>query len=200
MATISEQIRDKILSSEKGTIHFLSDFNYLGNDNQVRNYFVRMEHKKILVRLAQGIYLLPNIDPDIGILYPSGDTIAEAIAERDKAVILSTGALALNKLGLSTQVPMNSVFITTGTPRVILIGERKIIFKKAAPKNFSYKGQILPLIIFALRELGQKNVDSKILEKIREILIKHPEGTFMEDVVLAPAWIRKILLRIKNEL
>ena len=59
----------------------------------------------MLVRLAHGIYYYPKEDKEygLGIIYPSVEDIAQAIAKRDKAKIVPMGAYALNRLGLSTQ-------------------------------------------------------------------------------------------------
>jgi len=73
-----------------------------------------------------------EIDPIIGELKPSAESIADAIRKRDKARIMATGAMALNALGLSTQIPMNVVYLTDGAARRINLGKRKIVFKKGS--------------------------------------------------------------------
>ena len=84
----------------------------------------------MLVRISQGIYLYPMRNR-FGILKPSIDDIAVAIAQKDKARIIPSGLTALNKLGLSTQVTMNdAVYLTDATAREIKIGNRTIVFKQ----------------------------------------------------------------------
>ena len=79
--------------------------------------------------------------------YPSVEDIAQAIAKRDKANIVPMGAYALNRLGLSTQMPMNVVFLTNGAPRRIKIGNgRGILFKHSSSgRNFAYKSELMML-------------------------------------------------------
>lgn len=55
------------------------------------------------------------------------------IAKRDKAHIIPTGELALNALGLSTQLPMNVVYLTDGSARKIDLGKRKDCFQENKP-------------------------------------------------------------------
>ena len=195
----SKRIKEAILSGEEGHIYFIKDFTDYGSDNLIAKILYRLEKNNILVRLAKGIYLYPVITR-FGITYPSLYQIAKAIAERDKAQIMPTGSTALNQLELSTQVPMNAVYITTGTSRVIKVGKRKITFKRSAPRNFAYKGTIFPLVVFAMKELGKKNIDSSILKQIEEILLKRlneqEQDSFSHDIILAPAWIRNLLLPI----
>lgn len=68
-------------------------------------------------------------------LRPSIEDIAYAIAEKDKARITPSGLTVLNKLGLSTQVTMNAVYLTDAAARKLIIGNRKIIFKRSVPRN-----------------------------------------------------------------
>jgi len=69
----------------------------------------------------------------LGILYPPIDEIAKAIAKRDKARIIPTGIQALNLRGLSTQVPMEVIYLTDGAQRNITIGNQSSS-KKPVPK------------------------------------------------------------------
>ena len=67
------------------------------------------------------------------------------------------GAYALNRLGLSTQMPMNVVFLTNGAPRRIKIGNgRGILFKHSSSgKNFAYKSELMMLVVTAMHRRKQ---------------------------------------------
>ena len=154
-----------------------------------------------LVRLTHGIYLFPVIDKQIGLLYPSPEKIAKAIAKRDNARILPTGSHAMNLLGLSTQVPMNVVYLTDGSPRKVDIGNRKITFKKTSPRNFEYKGKIIPLVVGALKEIGEDHIDEEQLKQLERVLLHSEEKKILlNDTNLAPTWIKKIILPLINKL
>jgi hypothetical protein len=79
---------------------------------------LRLKEKEILVRLAHGIYFYPIIDKELGVLFPSTEKIAKAIAIRDKAKVVPTGVLALNKLGLSTLL-LSFIFSSNGHQIII---------------------------------------------------------------------------------
>ena len=72
----------------------------------------------------------------LGIIYPSVEYIAQAIAKRDKAKIVPMGAYALNRLGLSTQMPMNVVLLTNGAPRRIRCVETSSTHEP--PQRYTY--------------------------------------------------------------
>ncbi len=69
------------------------------------------------------------------------EEIAQAIAKRDRVRIMHTGTYALHKLSLTTQVPMQVVYLTDGAARKIKIGKCNIIFKNTTPKNWYQTGK-----------------------------------------------------------
>lgn len=191
--SVQTRIENKIKSMKRGSILFPSNFDDIGNVEVVKKSLLRLENKKFLVRLAHGIYLYPKQDKLLGVLYPTIEEIAVAIAERDKARIIPTGTTALNKLGLSTQIPMNIVFLTDGAPRSIVVGKRTIKFKRTSPKNLAVKGEITSLIIQALKEIGKDNVTAEQLERIKIHLENEKQEIIEHDSKLAPVWISKIM-------
>jgi phosphoribosyl-AMP cyclohydrolase len=141
--------------------------------------------------LAHGIYLYPKVDKELGVLFPSTEEIAKAIARRDKARIVPTGVQALN----TTQVPMKVVYLTDGAARTVKVGKRTITFKKTSPKNLSVKGELSGLAIQALKTIGQNKVDAKTVENIQAILKNESIENIINDAKLSPAWINKILMQ-----
>jgi hypothetical protein len=196
---IEHRIAEALKIFHKGSIVFVDDFLDFGSPESVKKSLYRLAEKDVLVRLAHGIYLYPKVDKELGILYPSTEDIAKAIARRDKARIVPTGIHALNKLGLSTQVPLKVVYLTDGAARSIKVGKRTITFKKTTPKNLMTKGEISSLVIQALKTIGRSKVDEKTLRKIRSILKNESQEQIIHDARLSPAWISKILTQAVDE-
>ncbi|RUA31658.1 MAG: hypothetical protein DSY76_01260, partial [Bacteroidetes bacterium] len=78
IVTVSKQIEQNILKRKKGQVLFVSDFVKFGNYDTIRKALQRLVKKEKLLRIATGIYYYPKIDKQLGILYPSIDTIARA--------------------------------------------------------------------------------------------------------------------------
>jgi len=192
---VEKKISTILKKYPKSSVLFVDDFLDYGNSESVKKALLRLKEKEILVRLAHGIYLYPKVDKELGVLFPSTEDIAKAIARRDKARIVLTGVQALNKLCLSTQVPMKVVYLTDGAARSIKVGKRTITFKKTSPKNLLAKGEISSLVIQALKTIGQSKVDNVILLKIHKLLKKEKSENILSDAKLAPAWIKKILMQ-----
>lgn len=190
--SVKEKIKDEIQLGKKGKIVLPSDFEIRYGVENTKKSLLRLTNEGFLERLARGIYLNPERDELLGVIYPDTETIAEEIALRDNARIIPTGIQALNLLGLSTQVPLNAVFLTDGSPRTITIGKRKIKFKKASPKNLAAKGRLSGLAIQALKEIGKERVSRENIDKIKEHLKNEDPDNIYHDMKLAPSWISDI--------
>jgi predicted transcriptional regulator len=193
MQSVEDKIERTIKSKPRGFLLFPDDFRHIGTAESIRKALQSLKEKGIITPVAHGIYVRPEIDPVIGEVTPGIDEIAKAIAKRDKARIVPAGVYALNRLGLSTQVPLNVVYLTDGTARKIKIGKRAITFKKATPKNLAAIGEISKLAIQALRAIGKENVRPEEIEKIQKLLRKENPVHLQHDYKLAPEWIRRII-------
>lgn len=197
--SVENRINRAISNYKRGKIFFPSNFSQFGSSSAVRQALNRLEDKGRLIRLAKGIYLYPKKHKILGVLKPTIEEIALAISKRDKARIIPTGINALNKLGLSTQVPMKMVYLTDGTPRTIKVDNRTIKFKIASPKLLSVKNETNVLIIQALREIGKENIDSTVIDKIKNILKEIDLEDIKHDFKLAPVWISEIIESLIEE-
>ena len=148
-ASIYNQIESKIKRSKPGQIILPSDFKDLGTSTAIRKTLSRLAEQKVLVRMGQGIYVVPIHDKVFGEVLPSMEEIAASLAKKEHVKIMPTGQYALNKIGLSTQVPMKMVFLTNGTKKNITIGKSSIVFQPTTTKNANlFHFYLLGAIIF----------------------------------------------------
>ena len=194
---MSESIEIKIIRKvkrAKNDILFSADmFTRFGNAKAVAKSLERLVLKGKLGRVATGFYVLPKTNEKFGVILPSIDDIALAIAKRDKARVVPTGSYALYQLGLTTQVPMNVVYYTDTSARFVKIGKRTIKFKKASSRNLAFNGEISMLAVQALRSLGKGNATDEEIELIKRNLQNENPIHLKHDLLLAPVWIRELL-------
>jgi len=193
MDSIDDHIKIEMAKADKGTIFFTEDFLNFGSAKAVGKALERLSNKGEITRVARGMYATLEEHKLFGEIRPSIEEIAKAIAKRDKARIIPTGVLALNVLGLSTQVPLNTVYLTDGSARTIKVGKRTIKFKKTTPKNLSVLGEISSLVIQALKEIGKENVTTNEINMVLKHLKKEKTEHLEHDINLAPEWIRVIM-------
>lgn len=193
----------KIAGLEPGTVVFPEEFVECGSSLAIRSALLRLCKSEKLVRVAQGMYVVPKYDDSdlgLGLLLPGFDELAAAMARRDKARIVPTGVYAQNILGLSTQVPMNFVYLTDGSARkVVLNNGRGILFKHVAPRNLAFGNELMMLVTFALKDLGQNGVEDWQVKRVQELLRNEPKEAAMADLPLMPEWIRKIVREAYDE-
>lgn len=194
--SIENIILNSIKKCRRGTVFFPSDFSKAGEKSAVLKALERMTADGTIIRVARGIYCYPKIDKELGlgVLYPTYEEIAQAIAKRDKARIVPAGVYAMNRLGLSTQVPMNVVYLTDGSPRKVSIdGNRGILFKHVSPRNLSFHNQLALLINSALKEMGRGKVSGEDEDRIKSLLRKEQKDSVLQDLKLMPDWIASIV-------
>ena len=197
-----ESVDSKILAIVKkcgrGKVFFKQDLSRISNPKRVQKALEQLTDAGRIIRVARGIYCYPKIDKffNTGIVPPSCDDVAAAVAKRDGAKIVPTGAHAMNRLGLSTQVPMNFVYFTDGKSRKIeLLDGRSITFVHTALKNLQFKNSTAMLITFALKEIGQENIEQQQIAHIQNIIRQEGKDKIMQDIVRMPDWIKNIIFK-----
>jgi len=195
----TNRVETAIAAEPAGKIFFISDYAGIGTPDAIRKALIRLCDSEKIIRLAQGIYYKPKFDNKLGlgILLPNTDEIAQAIAKRDHSRIVPTGDTALNLLGISTQVPANAVYMTDGSPRRVSVGNgHGILFKHTSDlKSLSYHSKLLMLIVSAMRAIGENMLTEEQMGIFREHLCNVTEADFKKDIKLAPAWVRKELIK-----
>ncbi len=194
--SVYQQIEAKVKRAKEGTLFVPDDFRQFGNKTVVHTALHRMVKKSLLTRISHGIYAKPRISKLLNKeVLPDVEKVARAIARRDKARLLPTGAYALYALGLSTQIPLKVVYYTDGKARKIKVGQTTILFKKTTPKNLALRGRISKLVVQAMKEIGKDKLLPKEEKKILDILKKEKIQDLKHDIALAPQWIAEIMAR-----
>jgi hypothetical protein len=193
--SISSQIENKIKRSRPGQIILPSDFKDLGTSTAIRKTLSRLVDQKVLVRMGQGVYVIPIHDKLFGEVLPSMEEIAASLAEKEHVKIMPTGQYALNKIGLSNQVPMKMVFLTNGTKKNITIGKSSILFQPTTTKKLAMVGSISSLLFLGLEELDLNRLKESELEKIIALLKKEDQNNLKHDLKLTPARISDFVIK-----
>jgi hypothetical protein len=194
--TYTKQTKKRIVEDldhhPKGRFIFPCQFDFDLPEN-IRKALRRLAKEGTLVKLGQGIFYYPKKFPDGTVIYPTTDEIARAVAKRDGVVIIETPQHALNRLGLSTQIPMRPVYLTSGPKKTIKIKNMCIEFIPASPKFFQTRGKFTGELILALKALKPGSLDSQRFEIIRDVLERETPANIKHDLQYAPGWARKAL-------
>ena len=81
-----------------------------------------------------------------------------------------SGAAAENYFGLSTQIPMKIVYVTSGSARKLSVGNTVIEFKRGVPKNFAFKDKTMATLCLALKSIGNGKITDEQIIVLRDFL------------------------------
>ena len=185
-------LKQRIEAMPEDCILFRSDFPEYHTEF-VGSILSELTAEGMLVKIAHGIYAKPR-KSKFGVVLPSVDKVVQAIAVRDNAEVLPSGMTALKALGLSTQVPMNYTYLTTGSERTVNLSNRKVVLKRGVPKNFCYGTRLISLLVQALKALKKENVGEEELNIIQQLVLKEADKeALVKDVDMMPAWMKRII-------
>lgn len=193
--SINHTIELKINRFKPGQVFLPSDFKELGTSTAIRKKLSRLVETGQVERMGQGIYVIPKNDKVFGKVLPSMEQLAEALAKKEHVKIKPSGQYALNKVGLSNQVPMKLVFLTTGNSKKIQIGKNVLIFKSTTAKKLSMKGDITSLLFLGLEELDLQKISPTQMDRIIEFLKQESPQNLKYNLRLAPSKVSDFVVK-----
>jgi hypothetical protein len=189
-------ILKRIRAKHRGSVFIPRQFAHLGTRAAVDQALSRLQRTGQIRRLTRGVYEFPKIHPRIGVLSPSPEAVAKAMAERTGSRITISGAKAANLLGLSAQVPMQNVFWTEGPSRTVRIGNQTVSLKHVASSKMIGAGTEAGIVIQAVRSLGQKGVHEIPVHALARRLPRSVKRAVKRLTPTAPAWSQPVLNQI----
>ena len=121
METLSKRILDEVATRPKATPVYAKALLHLGKRAAVDQALSRLARRGQLLRVDRGLYLRP-IETRFGTRAPSVGRVLEALETEAGETIAPSGASAANKLGLTTQVPVRMIYLTSGRSRRLQFG------------------------------------------------------------------------------
>lgn len=197
---VIDRIKDRITTLEKGTVLTISDFLDIANYDAAKNALSKLEKEGTLKRELRGIYKTPNYNKVLRIEVPANpDEIARAIAKNNKWTIIPKGDSALNKLGLSTQVPAVYEYVSDGPSKEYEYGKFKLKMHKRSNKYIGGVTSKSGIVIEAIKTIGQKNMNDDYRKKIAGRLSNEDMAILLEDGRVTARWINEEIIKILKE-
>lgn len=105
---------------------------HLGNRAAVDQALARLARSGELLRLGRGVYVRP-VETRFGKRAPAVEKVVHGIARALGETVVLHGAAAANNLGLTTQVPVRSIYLTSGPSRRLTLGRQTVELQHARP-------------------------------------------------------------------
>lgn len=187
----------RVRASGRGSVFTPSDFLSVATRSSVDQALSRLVKGGQLRRLARGLYDFPKLHPKLGPLSPAPDDVAHALARETGSQVQIAGARAANALGLSTQVPAQSTYLTDGPSRRVVLGKRVVDLRHASPKHLIAPGSPAGTVVQALRHVGPVRA-ADVAQVAARQLSANDKKTLASTALQAPAWMRPTLVSIAN--
>ena len=174
-----QEIRERILSAEEGSVFSTSDFADIADTNTVRSALYRLIQDGILRRILNGVYEKPKYSKLLD-EYVAADpeAVANALARSYHWTIAPCGNTALNLLGLSTQVTAVWSYISDGPYKTYEWNSTKLEFKHRTNKEITGLSYMTSLVIQALKTLGRSNITPEVIQMLSEKLTDKDKQAF----------------------
>lgn len=192
-----QEIRERILAAEEGSIFSTSDFADIADTNTVRSALYRLVQEEILRRILKGIYEKPKYSKLLNeYVAPDPDAVAKALARSYHWTIAPCGNTALNMLGLSTQVTAVWSYISDGPYKTYEWNTTKIEFKHRTNKEITGLSYMTALVIQALKTLGKINVTQEVIETISSKLSDTDKTALLKEGCESTDWVYSTIRQI----
>lgn len=192
-----EQIETKILGMPLGSVFVAFDFVDSASYDNIRQIFSRLENEGKIRRILPGIYDRPLysqiLDQEVS---PNINAVAEAIARKNNWSIIPSGNVALNLLGISTQVPAKWEYFSSGDTKDYQVGNTSISFTHRADKELNRMSTKTALVIQAIKALGDENISDEIIVKFAGRLTAEEKTQLLTEAKPTTAWIYEIIKQI----
>ena len=196
-SSIYTEIRKRIEASEPGTVFLTSDFTDIATTTTVRKCLGRHVEEKNIRRIIDGVYEKPVYSKLLKEYIPANpDAVAYAIAKSFHWTIAPCGDVALNKLGLSTQVPVVWSYISDGPYRKFSWDNITLSFKHRANREISFMSETTALVVEALKTLGKERIDDSTIQNLRNRLPEAEKKKMIEEARGVSEWIYAVIRKV----
>ena len=197
---IYTEIKRRIELAEPGTVFLTSNFTDIATTTTVRKCLGRQVEEKKIRRIMDGVYEKPIYSNLLKEYIPANpDAIARAIARGFHWTIAPCGDVALNKLGLSTQVPVVWSYISDGPYRKFSWDGITIAFKHRANREISFMSETTTLVVEALKTMGKDRIDDSTITILRNKLPEAEKKKMLKEATGVSEWIYAVIRKVCAE-
>ena len=186
---ISASVRERIESLPQERAFTPRSFLDLGGRAAIDKALSRLAESGTIARVARGVYAKPKASRFFGEVLPAASEVARVIAEANGERISVHGAEAARELGLTTQMPVRNVFLTSGRSRQRKVAGSVVEFQHSKAAGLRASGTTAGLGIAAMLYLGKDRVTPEVVQGIRKRLTEREWKRLEDELPHLPSWV-----------
>lgn len=160
---------------------------HMGNRAAIDQALSRLARREQLLRVCRGVYVQP-VDTEFGVRAPSVEKVIAALSALWGETIVPSGGAAANVLRLTTQVPMASVYLTSGPTRTLRLFAQVIRLRHAPRWQLVAPGRPAGLAVRAMAWLGPHEVKDG-LSVVKRSLAQEDLDELAAARAILPSWL-----------
>lgn len=191
MNTLPESILLHAQSLPEGGVLSPKEFVHLGSRAAVDQALSRLTKEGKLLRVARGAYVTP-VSSRFGTRAPAPEKVVQALAAQSGEVVTPHGASAANALGLTQQVPIREVYLTSGRTRKLMLGRSEVMVKHVPRWMLALGTGPAGAAVRALAWMGPAHVGES-LATLRRTLPPSEWRTLASARAALPSWMARAI-------
>lgn len=191
MNTLPETILLHAQSLPEGGVLSPKEFLYLGSRAAIDQALSRMTKESKLLRVGRGTYVTP-ICSRFGTRPPAPEKVVESLAAQSGEVVAAHGAFAANALGLTQQVPIREVYLTSGRTRKLKLGRSEVLVKHVPRWMLALGTGPAGAAVRALAWMGPAHADES-LAILRRTLPPSEWHALASSRAALPSWMARAI-------
>lgn len=152
----------------------------------------------LIIKVSKKIYVVPLFSKYAGLVVPDPYKIAKAVARAGGHKICVNGAEAARAFGFSTQMSVQSLFLTTGLSEVIEVGNSKITLRNTPAREMVLADTAAGLALTALYYLGEGEVTPESFRVLYSKMSKLEFSRLCASSHFMPSWMVAAMERFLN--
>lgn len=196
MKTLPETILERSKQLAEGAMLAPKEFLHLGTRAAVDQAFSRLAKAGKLLRVARGLYAAP-VTSRFGRRAPATEKVVNALAAKTYETLTGNGARAANALGLTQQVPVKEIFLTSGRSRTLQLGNAQIQLNHAPRWMLALGATPAGEAVRALAWMGEEHARAAT-ETLRERLPASEWEVLNTVRAQLPSWMARAIGKEAN--
>lgn len=196
MPAVTDKIMKRVRGKGRGWAFTPKDFIDFGTRGSVDMALSRLAKAGKIRRVGCGVYDFPKLHDKLGALSPIADSLARAVARKSGDKIGPAGAVAVNRLGLSTQVPAKPSYSTDGPSRTKNVGGRALSLKHARAPLLDKASERANTVLQAIAHFGKDDMDEDMIRQFADRLSDDDMKTLIKARPQMTGWMGDVVLKI----
>lgn len=191
MSTLPETILQHAQALPEGGVVSPKQFLHLGSRAAIDQALSRLTRQGRLLRAGCGTYVTP-ISSRFGTRPPAPEKVVVSLAARSGETVAAHGAYAANALGLTQQVPIREVYLTSGRTRSLKLGRSEVLVKHAPRWMLALGPGPAGAAVRALAWMGPEHVRTSLVALHRTLPPAEWQALQSSSAVL-PSWMARAI-------